>query len=436
MRNRVATLSLVCCMSSSLFAQDSVSNRLNLHFQTTYIYQYKPQFNAPYQGVRSIVGEAEKQNSLTATLYLGARLWKGAEIYFNPELAGGSGLSGAQGMGGSSNGETFRVGNPAPTLYTARLYFAQSFSLNKTSQSLNEGANQIAMNRSADYIKIMAGKFSVADIFDVNDYSNSPRTQFLNWSLMNTGAWDFAANVRGYTYVLAGVAQYKSMSYKLAFASLPKTANGDQLETDISKSISVNAEIDKHFRLCKKEGNIRILGFYNNAPMGNYSLATYSPKTSVLDITENRKTGRTKVGFAISGDYQLNQFVGLFGRLGWNDGKNETWCFTEIDQTLALGLSFDGKKWKRTEDKAGIAFVANGLSNEHKTYLQKGGLGFVLGDGTLKYAPESIMEAYYSYKPSKLPLYFSGDYQFCLNPGYNADRGLISIFSFRVHVEL
>lgn len=432
---RFSALLLCCFCGTQTFAQDStVHDRLNLHVQTTYIYQIKPSFHSPYQDSRSLVGDKEKQNSLTATLYLGARLWKGAELYFNPEMAAGSGLSGAQGMGGSTNGETFRVGNRAPTLYNARLFLAQTFSLNKEKENLEDDINQVAMLRSKDYIKLMAGKFSVADIFDINEYSNSPRTQFLNWSLMNNGAWDFAANVRGYTYVAAAVAKYKSMSYRLAFASLPKTANGDQLETNISKSLAINAELGKAFSVNNRPFNLRVLGFYNKAPMGNYEQA-YATAT-IPDVTTTRKAGRGKYGIGINGDWELNDFAGVFGRLGWNDGSNETWCFTEIDRTASLGLSLDGKKWNRSKDQAGIAFVANGLSQQHREYLQKGGSGFVLGDGTLNYATESITELYYSVQPAKIPLVFTADYQFCMNPGYNKDRGPAHVFSFRMHLQL
>lgn len=432
---RLIITAFLLCLSVQLLAQDSSQNRFNIHFQTTYIYQYKPAFRSDYAGDHSLSGKEEKQNSITATLYLGARLWKGAEFYFNPEIAGGSGLAGASGMGGSSNGETFRVGDPSPTLYLARAYLTQMIPLGKTYEQQDDAANQVIVKTPVDYVKLMAGKFSLADIFDTNPFSNSPRTQFINWSLMNNGAWDFAANVRGYTYIAAGIVHKKNMTYKLAFAALPITANGAELETNPGNSYSANAEVSRNFKIRHKDANIRLLGYYNNAPMGNYTTALQQSPVNP-DVTSTRRYGATKIGLGLNADYQLNNSLGLFSRIGWNDGKNETWCFTEIDRSISLGLSIDGKKWHRKDDQAGIALVANGLSKSHKDYLAAGGNGFVLGDGALSYAAESIAEVYYNVKPSaQAPLYISGDYQFCMNPGYNSARGPVSIFSLRVHVE-
>jgi len=432
--NRTLLFLLTLLLPFTMSAQDS-AQRFNLHFQTTYIYQYKPAFTAPYSGLRSLSAAEEKQNSLTATCYLGVRLWKGASFYFNPELAGGSGLSGASGMGGSTNGETFRVGNPSPTLYLARAYITQVFALGHETERMEDGANQLALRAPVDHIRLYAGKLSLADIFDINNYSNAPRTQFINWALMNNGAWDFAANVRGYTYVLGGIAQYKKMTYRLAFAALPTTANGPDLETDFSKSISANAEIARAFKINGKATNLRLLAYYNEAPMGNYNAASrLYPVPS--DLSSVRQQGNVKWGLGLNGDCALNDNWGLFSRIGWNNGQTETWCFTEIDATASLGISADGKQWHRGEDQAGVALVVNGLSQAHRNYLAKGGNGFVLGDGQLNYAPESIAEVYYSFHPTDMPLYLSGDYQFCLNPGYNKDRGPAHVFSFRLHVEL
>lgn len=424
-------------IGNDLFAQDtSQQQRFNLHFQTTYIYQYKPSFHSPYEGENSLTGKKEKENSITATLYVGARLWKGAEVYINPEIAGGSGLSGALGMAGSSNGETFRVGSPSPTLYWGRYYLKQSFNLGKEKELLDDEANQLSVKRSKDYLSFYFGKLSLGDIFDNNEYSNSPRTQFMNWALMNNGAWDYAANVRGYTYTFTTEAQLKSFTYKLAFAALPKEANGEKLNTDFkdSFSLAINAEVDKTYLLNKRNGNIRLLVYHNNANMGNYDEAVKT--NNIPDVVSTRQLGRTKWGWGINFDQDIADNTGLFGRIGWNDGTNETWAFTEIDRTASLGISLNGNAWKRENDNAGIAVVVNALSHDHRNYLAQGGSGFILGDGKLNYGPETITELYYNVKPSaKLPLWLTGDYQFALNPGYNKDRGPVNIFSIRAHVE-
>jgi high affinity Mn2+ porin len=424
-------------------ATPSGIERFHIHFQTTYIGQFKPAFSAKYQGANSLDTAEDTQNSLTATMFMGIRLWKGAELYINPELAGGSGLSGALGMGGSSNGETFRVGNPAPTLYLARAYFKQTFALrNKRARKLGyinkaeleSDQNQLAGYEPKDYLRFTIGKLCLGDEFDNNEYSNSPRTQFMNWSLMNNGAWDYAANTRGYTGTFITELQVGKMNYKVGAALLPLVANGPELNTDLSEAISINAEVSRTVSLIKKRpGNIRLLGYYNRTNLGNYELAAHLTKPNI-DATNS--LGRAKYGFGLNIDQQLSNTFGAFMRIGWNDGKNETWCFTEIDQTLALGISANGRKWKRKYDNCGLAFVVNGISKDHQLYLANGGNGFILGDSKLSYAPEFITEFYYSIKPLKSGIWFTPDYQFCLNPGYNTDRGPVHIFSIRAHIEL
>ena len=415
------------------------SKRFNLHFQTTYIYQYKPEFDAQYSGKNSLKTAEDKENSITATLYFGAKLWKGAELYINPEVAGGSGLSGAYGLAASTNGETFRIGDPAPALYLARGYFTQTIPLAdkfpEDYTDIQEGANETGGMKPDNYLKFYIGKMSLGDIFDNNAYSNSPRTQFMNWCLMNNGAWDYAANLRGYTDAFATVLQLGAMTYKAALAALPVVANGMELNTNLSREYSINAEVDRSFKLNGKPGNIRLLGYYNNGHMGNYNQALQYV-TFLPDLILSREYGRTKTGFGLSADQQLNNYLGVFLRAGWNDGQNETWCFTEADQSLSAGLAINGSAWKRKDDKLSFAMVINGLSQSHRNYLAAGGLGFQLGDGTLTYANETAAEFYYSLKPFLHGIWLTGDYQFIINPGYNKDRGPVNVFSFRVHVEL
>ena len=420
-----------------VFAQtDSTLHRFNLHFQTTYIYQYKPEFNAKYTGANSFKAVEERQNSLTATLYFGGRLWKGGELYINPELAGGSGLSGAFGMGASTNGETFRVGNPEPTLYLGRAYLTQTIALGDSSVDVEEGANETGGRKPVDCLKFYVGKFSLGDLFDNNMCANAPRTQFMNWCLMSNGAFDYAANVRGYTYAFVSVLQIKSMTYKASIATLPVTANGADLNTDLSQQYSINSEISKTYKIKGKVGNLRLLAYQNNAHMGSYKESITLAGGGIPDITATRKYGRTKSGFGLNADQELSKNVGVFARAGWNDGKTETWAFTEVDRSLSAGVSISGAGWKRNDDNLGIAMVANGLSQDHRDYLKAGGLGFQLGDGNLSYAYETVAEIYYSYKPLPYGIWLSADYQFVMNPGYNSSRGPANIFSVRFHAAI
>jgi len=424
-------------LSCTLYAGDTAAQRFNVHFQTTYIYQYKPAFSADYSGANSLKSIEEKENSITATLFLGMRLWKGAELYINPEVAGGSGLSGAFGLAASTNGETFRVGDPSPTLYLARGYLKQTIALSKGTDEVQDAANQVQTNDPKNFLRFYIGKLSLGDLFDNNLYSNSPRTQFMNWALMNNAAWDYAANLRGYTYSFITQLQYGSRAYKLALATLPVVANGGELNTDLSQEFSVNAEVDQAYKIHGQGGTVRLLGYVNDGHMGNYTQAiAHADSSHPPDVISTRKYGTTKTGFGINADQQINSTLGLFARLGWNDGKNETWCFTEADRTLSVGANVNGNKWHRGNDNIGIAFVMNGLSQDHKQYLADGGLGFQLGDGKLNYGHETAAELYYSFRPVSGGIWFTGDYQLVVNPGYNRDRGPVSVFAFRLHVEL
>ncbi len=414
------------------------TSRVNLHFQTTYIYQYQPAFSAAYSGQNSMKNVVDKENSITATLNLGIKLWKGAEFYINPEIAGGSGLSGAYGLAASTNGETFRVGDPSPTLYLARAMLVQTIQLGaKGDTFIAEAANETGGMKPRNYLKFYLGKMSLGDLFDVNSYSNNPRSQFMNWCLMYNGAWDYAANLRGYTYAFATVLQEGNMGYKLALATLPVVANGADLNTNLNQEYSLNGQVERAYKLVNKPGMWRLLGYYNYGDMGNYAQAIKNILPGdVPDLVSTREQGRTKIGFGLNAEQQINDYIGLFARLGWNDGKNETWCFTEADQSISAGISINGNKWQRKDDVIGFAVDVNGLSASHRQYLADGGLGFQLGDGRLSYANESAAELYYNYKLTTKNLWLSGDYQLVVNPGYNSDRGPVNVFSFRLHVEL
>ena len=358
-------------------------------------------------------------------------------MYINPEIAGGSGLSGAFGLAASTNGETYRVGDPAPTLYLARGYFKQTIAISKDYSAIADGANQVSCQMPEKYIQFLLGKYGLADMFDINVYSNAPRTQFMNWALMNNAAWDYASNVRGYNYAFTTIVQLNSITYKSSLSLLPPVPNGAELNTNLSEEFAVNSEIDKTYKLGKREGNIRLLGYYNYGNFGSYAQALNTKDS--LDfpkISATRQAGRHKIGLGISADQQISETIGFFTRVGWNDGKTETWCYTESDRTLSAGLSINGKKWKRPDDNIGFGWVVDGLSGEHRNYLAAGGLGFELGDGKLNYGHETACELYYSLKPVSSSIWLSADYQCVFNPGYNKDRGPVNVFSCRVHMEL
>jgi high affinity Mn2+ porin len=420
-------------------AQDTVQgNKLSFHWQATVIPQYHFNFQAPYAGDNSMLGSEPVQTSFTSTLYLAYKPAKNTYIVFNPELAGGKGLSKTLGVAGFPNGEVYRVGDPKPQIFIGRLYLEHRFPLSKKIESVETDLNVIKENTYSNYISILIGKFSLTDFFDDSQISHDPRTQFMNWSLMGNGAWDYAANTRGYTMGLVIQALYKDVAFRFAHTAVPMEANGPELQYKGTDASSTVFEFEKT-RLFKKS-TTKFTTFHtglyvNKARMGNYatSIKTGSQNFTPPDIEDSRQYGRTKWGYYASFDNHFNK-IHHFIKGSWNDGENESWAFTEIDKSIATGLKFDGNLWKRNNDHFSIAFVANGLSDEHKKYLENGGYGFIIGDGKLNYASEQIIEAYYSCKATKL-LTISTDYQFIKNPAYNKDRGPVNCIALRLHFE-
>ncbi len=403
----------------------------SIHGQVTVISQYKPSFHAAYSGVNSLISKGENQRSLTTTLFFGVRLWNGGGLFIGPEISGGSGLSGSSGIGASTNGEAYRVDSPAPSFELGRLYLTQIIPLSSNRTYQCDDINKLGGMIPTKYIALTIGKICVSDFFDTNKYSHDPRTQFMSWGLMDNGAWDFAANTKGYTpsIVIEWVTPHDALRYGISL--LPKVANGMQMDWHLQRSSSHSLEYTHNYSLEGKKGSVRLFSFINWANMGNYKESLKMDPTSPnLFMTE--KSGRTKYGFGVNVEQEINDFMGMFFRAGWNDGHNETWAFTEVDRTLSAGISADGSKWHRKNDTMGLADVISALSNSHRDYLKAGGQGFELGDGHLNYGLENLSELYYSFA-LKDNLFLSGAYQFIINPGYNRSRGPVNVLSLRIH---
>ncbi|GAA4352008.1 hypothetical protein GCM10023185_11200 [Hymenobacter saemangeumensis] len=417
--------------------QSPTGSNWSLHFQQTAIKQWHTEFCSSYKDSLSLQPRENAKLSLTSTLFIGRKLWRGGAVFFNPEVSGGSGLSGASGVAGATNGETFRIGDPSPLLYLARLYLQQRWALGSETTVDEDELNQLAGPRPNRYLGLIVGKFSIADFFDQNSYSHDPRTQFLNWSLMSAGAWDYPANTRGYT--VGAVLEYVSpgLALRVASTAVPTYANGPDLDTNYAQAHSETVELTKAIRLRGRPGALRLLGYRTVAGMGSYAQTLAQPRPGPRpDITKSRQPGRTKTGLVLNLEQELSESLGLFGRLSYNDGQNETWAFTEIDRSACLGFSSTGARWQRPDDRLGLAAVVNGLSEEHRAYLAAGGLGFIVGDGRLSYAPEFIAELFYSLALPKYHASISPDYQLLVNPAYNRDRpGPVHVVALRLHLE-
>jgi high affinity Mn2+ porin len=406
--------------------------RFSFHAQATVITQFKPAFTAKYSGRNSLVTNEETKRSITSTLFLGARLWNGASIFINPEIGGGSGLSGSLGVGASTNGETYRIDKPAPEFELARLFFRQIIPLNQQTRYTESDINRAGGRMPANYLSLTIGKICVSDFFDNNRYNHDPRTQFMSWALMSNGAWDFPANTRGYTPGIVAEFVTPKNELRYGFSLVSTTPNGMIMNWNINQAGSHTLEYTYNYEAAGKKGAFRVLSFFTTASMGNYYQSiTLNPVNP--DISLNEKNGRTKYGFGFNCEQQINNNIGTFFRASWNDGKNETWEFTEIDRSASFGISSTGNMWNRQNDNLGLAYVISGLSAPHRNYLNAGGMGFELGDGNLNYALEQLAEIYYSVELTK-SIFISGAYQFIQNPGYNRDRGPVNVFSIRVHI--
>ena len=409
------------------------ASQWSAHAQATVIEQWHYGFPAEYSGQNSLESRAtEDKHTVTATLFIGRRLWPGAEIYFDPEVPEGEGLSGTVGMAGFPNGEGTRAAGSSPHYNTARLYLQQTFGLGGGKEKIDDDENQLAGEKDVNRLTLIVGKFAAVDYFDDNAYSHDPRTQFLNWALMDSGAWDYPADTRGYTAGFAAQLKQKDWSAKYGIMMEPLKANQLILDKHVTKAFAQVLEFDRSYSWDGHPATVRPFIFLNRADMGSYSEAISNPAAD-LDVTRTRRY-RSKYGAGLSWDQELASNLGAFMRLSWNDGKTESWAFTEIDRSVATGLSLKGAGWGRGDDVAGIAGIIDGLSSDHRRYLAAGGHGFIIGDGRLDYGPEEIAEAYYNAKVVK-GIWITPDIQYAEHPGYNRDRGGLPIFAVRAHFE-
>jgi high affinity Mn2+ porin len=403
----------------------------SLHAQTTFIDQMHPGFNAPYSGMNSLDPDQESAHTVSVTLFLGRALWPGAALYYDPEVTQGSGLSDTTGIAGFPNGEGSRASSKTPQYATARLFIRQVINLGGASSRVEDDQNQVAQSQDENRVTLTLGKMSATDIFDDNAYSHDARTQFLNWALVDDGAWDFPADGKGYTGGFTAEWEFPGQALRYGIFMEPKIANELELDDHIDKAFGQALEWERRYSAGGRAGALRLLGFWNRAHMGLYEAALEGIQPP--DITLSREY-RSKAGAGLDWEQEVLDGIGAFARAGFNDGRTETWAYTEIDRSVSAGLSVSGKRWSRADDTLAVAGVASGLSGEHRRYLEAGGYGFIIGDGRLNYDPEEILEAYYAWRAAKW-ITITADYQFVQNPGYNHDRGPVSVFAVRVHAE-
>jgi high affinity Mn2+ porin len=412
---------------------DARSERWSLHFQATVAAQAHPSFTAAYSGKNSLQPRSESATSVVMDLFAGARLWEGGEVHFQPELAGGRGLSSTLGVAAFPSGEVYRVGDPAPSVIAARAFLRQVVGLGGGRTDVEAGPNQLGGARDRDALTLTVGKLATSDALDGNPVSNDPHTRFTSWGLFASAAYDYPADVHGYTWGAVADLAIDRWSLRGGVFLEPTAANGPNLEWRVDRARGLALEAEARFAAFGRPGAVRALAFVNDARMGSYRQALTDPAAH-LDVAATRASGRTKYGAAASVNQELGSGLAAFARASVNDGANESWAFTEIDRSFAAGAVQSGAPWGRGEDEAGAALVVSGLSADHRAYLAAGGFGFLIGDGRLRYGPELLGEIYYRLALTK-EVSLVGTYQPIVNPAFNRDRGPVHAFMGRAHVE-
>lgn len=406
--------------------------------QANWISQWHPAFRSPYRGVNSLTPEAQDATSRVVTVFTGVRLTGRIELLCDAQESGGHGIGEALGLGGVTNLDVVRNTTLSRAPYVARLMWHQIIPLSGENVTSVRTPFSLFSTLPVRRLEIRFGKFSMADFFDLNGYGSDTNFQFMNWTVDNNGTYDYAADTRGFTF--GAMLEYHDRLWAVRFAEglMPKVANGIHLDAEMSRAHAENIEFEvRGAVLRKQEGIVRFLSFVNHANMGSYREAVdnfLAGITTMPDIAAHPLRTTIKYGFGVNFEQPLNDWMGVFGRWGWNEGRHESYAYTEVDQTAQIGAGANGKPWHRKFDRAGVVFVSNGISRDHQEYLALGGSGFLLGDGRLNYGRENIVETYYTLHLWR-GIYPSFGLQHIDNPGYNRDRGPVIVPSVRLHLE-
>ncbi len=410
--------------------------------QANIIFQGRLPFHARYQGPNSFRNSAEYKTSLLGTLYTAVRPTRSirynTDLILDVESAGGRGLSEALGLAGFTNLDVVRNPNLGSSPYLARYEIHQVIGLTDETVDQDAGFFGVAPKMPARRVEFRIGKLTLPDFFDVNSIGSDSHLQFTNWTVDNNGAWDYAADTRGYT--VGGMAEYDDRAWSVRYGlfAMPTVANGIDMDWAFSRAHAQNGEFEvRHSWVPQRKGVTRVLFYANRAHMGTYREAVQAYLAGVdaaPSIVAHEHFGALKYGFGYNTEQELTQNLRVTGRFGWNEGQHESFAYTEVDQTIEFGGDYAMSAWRRPTDKAGIAFVSNAIKRDHQEYLKLGGLGFLLGDGNLNYGRENIVEGYYNLHAWR-GIFYAVDVQHINNPGYNRDRGPAWVGAIRAHVD-
>ncbi len=413
---------------------DGVDQPFAVHGQFTYVEQETDAFPAPYAGPNSL-SRSEGRETTDATLFLGARLWSGAELWLAPEIDQGFGLDDTLGVAAFPSAEAYKVGKAAPYLRLPHAFLRQTVGTGDTLETVAPDQMQLGGSRSADRWVFTVGKFAVTDVFDTNQYAHDQRNDFLNWAAIDAGSFDYAADAWGFTVGAASEWYHGAWTLRFGVFDLSSVPNSEHLEP-AGHEFQLDGEIEKRHELGGRPGRLLLTMFDSRGRMGllDQALEVAAVSGEPVDIAAVRHY-RSRLGASLDLEQQISPALGLFARVGKAAGNVEAYEFTDVDRTVAAGLSIKGMGWRRADDTIGIVAIVDGISGERERYLNAGGLGILIGDGKLPHAgPEQVAEAYYKLAVLSFAQ-VSLDYQWVKNPGYNTDRGPVSIFAVRVHAQ-
>ena len=444
----LSVIAATCTLSVSAVAEEVVtvkdvnpvvesvtSENWAVHSQLTYVNQWHPDFRALYDGQNSMGRAASNTNTTDITLFIGRRLWKNGEFWINPEIDQGFGLSNTVGMAGYPSGEAYKIGQNHPYIRLPRAFVRHVIPLDGELQTIEDGVNQFTNQYSSNNVVVTIGKFAVVDIFDNNSYAHDARSDFLNWSIIDSGTFDYAADPWGFANGLSLEWNQHQWSWRAAVFQMSQVPN-QKISGVQFYPHSVVAEMEHRHEWTGHPGKFKLLFFLNESHMGAYRDATrLGMATNTVPDTASVRHNSSNPGLTVNVEQELASDFGAFLRMGLNSGKKETYEFTDINRSMSGGLSLQGMRWSRPSDRVGLAGAINALSSDAKAYFSAGGSGILIGDGKLNYGTERIVEAYYSAAlPHNLKLSF--DYQHVTNPAYNRDRGPVTIYAVRLHAEL
>jgi high affinity Mn2+ porin len=417
-------------------------DHINFHAQATFVGQGYPRIRASSNGPNSLPLAGDFRQTSDVTLYAGLRLWQGAELWVNPEIDQGFGVGDTHGAAGYPSAEAYKLGDAFPYARVQRYFLRQTVNLGGGEQKVEADINQFAGTVTQNRLVLTVGKFAVVDIFDTNKYANSPKNDFLNWSAINAGSFDYAGDAWGFNYGAAAEWYQDRWTVRAGIFDLSATPTGGALsgpgyglDPNLSQFQAVG-EIEERHEFLGQPGKLKVTGFLSHGRMGNFQDAVNAANWLGMDpslaLALDRKF-RNRPGVSVNLEQQVNESVGFFARAGYTDGGVEPWDFADIDRTAQAGVSISGKDWGRPDDTLGVVGIVNGLANSHEAYFAAGGLGILIGDGSLPvYRLEKIVESYYNY--ALTPAIKVGlDYQLIIDPGYNGTRGPANIMAARLH---